>query len=182
MSLALVRLCGWRLEGQAPALDHYVVIAAPHTSNWDFIWMILMATALGMKISWFGKHTLFAWPFGPIMRALGGVAVKRDSGGGYVDRVSKLFAEHEQLALAVPVEGTRQHQDNWRSGFYRIAELAGIPIVFAYLDYGRRRGGIGPTLMPTGRLADDMAAVRQFYEPMRGKYPQLSGPVRLREE
>ena len=163
-------------------MDQYVVIAAPHTSNWDFVWMILMATALDMKISWFGKHTLFAGPFGPIMRALGGLAVERNSGGDHVNRTSQLFAQQSPLALAVPVEGTRGRREHWRSGFYHIARLAGVPIVFSYLDFAQRRGGIGPTLEPSGRVSEDMEQVRAFYAPMRGKHPDRAGPIRLKEE
>lgn len=178
----LLRLCGWNLEGDAPGLDRYVVIAAPHTSNWDFVWMILMATGLGVRISWFGKHTLFSWPFGPIMRRLGGIAIERDSGQDYVSQTAELFARAERLVLAVPAEGSRGHREYWRSGFYYIAKAAQVPVVFSYLDYGARRGGFGPSMLPGADVKQDMDVVRAFYAPMRGKYPALSGPIRLKNE
>lgn len=178
----LLGLFGWQLQGAAPTAPRFVFIAAPHTSNWDFIWMLLAASALGFKISWLGKHTLFKAPFGVLMRRLGGVAIKRDSGGDYVSQIAIQFEQAENLALAVPVEGTRGRSEHWRSGFYYIAQAAEVPIVFSYLDYGRRLVGIGPTLPPGMTLTETMDQARAFYAPMRGKYPHLSGPARLKEE
>lgn len=178
----LLRLCRWQLQGAAPTAPRFVFIAAPHTSNWDFIWMMLAATALGFRISWLGKHTLFAAPFGGVMRWLGGVPIRRDSGGDYVSQIAGQFAAAEQLALAVPVEGTRGRSDYWRSGFFHIAAAAQVPVVFSYLDYSRRQLGIGPTLPVGLDLAETMIRARTFYEPKGGKFPELSGPVRLKEE
>ena len=144
--------------------------------------MLLAASALGFRISWLGKHTLFRAPFGTLMRWLGGVAIKRDSGGDYVSLIAAQFGQMSTLALAVPVEGTRGRGDYWRSGFFYIAQEAQVPIVFSYLDYGRRYVGIGPTLDVGLALSETMAQARAFYAPMTGKYPKLSGPVRLKEE
>ena len=172
----------WRLEGRRPDLDRYVLIAAPHTSNWDFVWMMTMALALDMKIAWLGKHTLFDGPAGILLRKLGGIPVVRDSGGEYVRRLAERFAAVKQLALVVPPEGTRGKTDCWRSGFYRIAAAAGVPVVLSYLDFGQRRGGIGPSVELTGNLRADMDTIRSFYDGMTGKYPQRSGPIRLKGE
>jgi 1-acyl-sn-glycerol-3-phosphate acyltransferase len=182
LARAVLRLFRWRLEGQRPAIDRYVLIAAPHTSNWDFVWMITMAMALDMKISWLGKHNLFDGFAGVLLRKLGGIPVVRDSGGQYVKRLAERFATVEQLALAVPPEGTRAATDGWRSGFYRIAEAARVPVVLSYLDFGARRGGIGPSVQLTGNLGADMDKIRAFYSGMTGKYPHLSGPIRLQDE
>ncbi|MFK7914958.1 MAG: 1-acyl-sn-glycerol-3-phosphate acyltransferase [Pseudomonadales bacterium] len=182
LSRLLLRLFGWQLQGNAPTAPRFVFIASPHTSNWDFIWMLLAASALGFKISWLGKHTLFKAPFGGVMRWLGGVPIKRDSGGDYVTQIAAQFAAASTLALAVPVEGTRGRSEHWRSGFFYIAQAAQVPVVFSYLDYGRRLVGIGPTLAPGLTLVETMNRARAFYDPMRGKYPHLSGPARLKEE
>lgn len=178
----LLSRCGWQLEGDAPPFDRCVVIAAPHTSNWDFPWMLLMAFALGMPVRWLGKHTLFRWPFGGIMRALGGIAVERSKKGDRVQRIAETFRQSAALTLLVPPEGTRSRSEHWRSGFYQIARVAEVPIVFSYLDFGQRRGGIGPALWPSDDMASDMDQIRAFYAPMAGLFPELSGPVRLREE
>lgn len=178
----LLARCGWQLEGDAPPFQRCVVIAAPHTSNWDFPWMLLMALALGMPVRWLGKHTLFRWPFGGIMRTLGGVPVERSKTGDRVARIAATFRDVPALTLLVPVEGTRSRSEHWRSGFYQIARAAQVPIVFSYLDFGQRRGGIGPALWPSDDTASDMDQIRAFYAPMAGLYPELSGPVRLREE
>jgi 1-acyl-sn-glycerol-3-phosphate acyltransferase len=179
---AILRVAGWRLEGRRPELDRYVLIAAPHTSNWDFVWLITMAMALDMKISWLGKHTLFHGPAGFVMRRLGGIPVVRDSGGDYVRRLAELFGTARQLALAIPPEGTRGNADAWRSGFYHIAQAAKVPVVLSFLDFGRRRGGIGPSITLTGDVSADMNQVRAFYGDMTGKHPHRSGPIRLSTE
>lgn len=178
----LLTLSGWQLQGAAPLEPQFVFIAAPHTSNWDFVWMLLAASALGFRISWLGKHTLFAWPFGWIMRGLGGIPIERSGSGDYVNLIAAQFARQPTLALAVPVEGTRGHSEHWRSGFFHIAKAAKVPVVFSFLDYGKRRLGIGPTLALGLDVHSTMERARAFYQPMHGKYPALSGPIRLREE
>ena len=175
----LLRICGWRIEGSRPTIDRYVLIAAPHTSNWDFVWLIMMAMALDMRISWLGKHTLFHGPAGVVMRKLGGIPVVRDSGGDYVKRLAERFADARQLALVIPAEGTRSMVDAWRSGFYHIARAAEVPVVLSFLDFPSRRGGIGPCVALTGDMAADMDRIRGFYEGITGKHPQRSGPIRL---
>jgi len=179
---AVLRLCGWQVKGVAPDLDQCVVIAVPHTSNWDFIWMKLMAWSLDWDINWLGKHTLFEGPTGPIMRWWGGVPVDRRAKQGLVAQVVERFAAGDQLMLAIPAEGTRGRSDTWRSGFYHIARDAGVPIVLSFLDYGSRTGGVGPALMPTADVRADMELIRAFYAGMVGKFPELSGPMILKEE
>ncbi len=178
----LLKMSGWRVEGSRPDIDRYVLIAAPHTSNWDFIWLLVMAMSLDMKVSWLGKHTLFKGPAGYFMRKLGGIPVIRDSSGGYVQRAAQSFAESSELVLVVPAEGTRGRVENWRSGFYHIARAADVPIVLSFLDFARRCGGIGPRIVLTGDLSVDMDKIRDFYTGVCGKHPQRSGPIRLKEE
>ena len=182
LARGLLRLCGWRLQDGVPDSPSYVLIAAPHTSNWDFPWMLLSAWGLGLRIHWIGKHTLFKPPFNGIMRRLGGFPVRRDSGQNMVDQAVTLLRERESLILTVPPEGSRSYRPYWRSGFYHIARLAEVPIVLSYLDYGHRRCGVGPAILPSGDLRADMARIRAFYADFRGKYPDQSGPIRLREE
>jgi 1-acyl-sn-glycerol-3-phosphate acyltransferase len=178
----ILRILGWKIEGARPTHERYVLIAAPHTSNWDFPLMLAFAAAFDIKISWMAKHNLFYPPMGWVMRALGGVPIKRHRNSNMVASMVETFASQEPLVLAVPTEGTRARMEFWKSGFYHIATGAGIPIVPSYLDYGNKRGGFGPALMPTGDLNSDMAYLREFYAPMKGRFPALFGPIRLREE
>ncbi|MCZ6458798.1 MAG: 1-acyl-sn-glycerol-3-phosphate acyltransferase [Gammaproteobacteria bacterium] len=179
---ALLKMFGWRIEGSRPDIDRYVLIAAPHTSNWDFIWLMVMAMSLDMKVSWLGKHTLFKGPAGYFMRKLGGIPVVRDSRGGYVQRVAERFDDASELALVIPAEGTRGRVENWRSGFYHIARSADVPVVLSFLDFARHCGGIGPCIVLSGTPNVDMDKIRDFYSGITGKHPHRSGPIRLKEE
>ena len=178
----ILRLCRWRLIGAPPDAPHYVVIAAPHTSNWDFPWMLLMAWASGMNVRWLGKHTLFRGPMGPIMRALGGVPVRRHVKEDRVAATARTFEEVPRMALLIPPEGTRRRVDHWRSGFYHIARTARVPLVPTALDYAERYGEIGEAFVPGDDIAADMDRLRAFYANRSGRYPEEFGPVRLREE
>jgi 1-acyl-sn-glycerol-3-phosphate acyltransferase len=182
LAKSLLTLFGWRLEAPPPDLNQYVLIAAPHTSNWDFPLMILCAMAFRIKIRWLGKKSLFDPPFGWLMTAMGGLPVRRSGGHSQVDSMREIFAENSNLILAVPPEGTRDHTTHWRSGFYHIAHGANVPIVGSYLDYGQKRAGFGDPLYPTGNIPADMDVLRSLYAPMRGKYPEKSGAIKLREE
>lgn len=145
--------------------------------------MIAFAMAFELHISWMGKHTLFEGPFGGFMRWLGGIPVFRGERSGLVEDMAKLFGEREQLVLAIAPEGTRGRAENWKSGFYRIAREARVPIVPAYLDYGTRTAGFGPPILPsTSSLRTDMDQLRAIYAGKRGLYADDFGPVRLLEE
>ncbi len=177
-----LRATGWQPEGEHPEARRYVLIAAPHTTNWDFPYLLAFAEHFGMQISWLGKASLFRGPFGPVMRALGGIPIERSRSANRVAEMARVFGDHEDLGLVVPAEATRARTEYWKSGFYYIALTAGVPIVMSYLDYARKVGGIGPAFVPTGDVVRDMDAVRQFYADKQGKYPAAFGPVRLREE
>ena len=172
----------WQPEGERPTARKFVLIAAPHTSNWDLLYLLALSAVFDVQVRWLGKHTLFRGPAGPLMRALGGIPVTRHRRENAVQAMARVFDEHESLALTVPPEGTRSWVPHWKSGFYHIARAAGVPIVMGYLDYARRRGGFGPELWPTGDVTRDMDAIRTFYADKIGKYPERAGPVRLREE
>jgi 1-acyl-sn-glycerol-3-phosphate acyltransferase len=179
---AFLRLSGWSLEGKPPVARAYVLIAAPHTTNWDLLYFLACAWAFGISPSWTGKHTLFHGPLGPVMRWLGGIPIDRRRPGGLVAELALVFAREPDLVLTVPPEATRSRAEFWKSGFYQIALAAQVPIVMGYLDYERRRGGLGPVLFPGLDLRSDMDAIRAFYADKRGKHPELFGEIRLREE
>ncbi|MCP5044136.1 MAG: acyltransferase [bacterium] len=177
-----LRLFGWDTEGGRPVESRYVLIAAPHTSNWDLPFMMAMAWAYEMKISWMGKHVLFSQPHGWFFRWLGGIPIHRETRNNRVDQMAQEFANRDEFFLIVPAEGTRSYTANWKSGFYHIARNANVPIVMGYLDFSRKRGGFGPALFPSGDLTQDMNQIRAFYQDKLGKHPDLFGPVRLKEE
>ena len=182
LARAFLAMTGWKPDGIRPEPRQFILIAAPHTTNWDFPYLLAFAEYFELEISWMGKHTLFKWPFGTIMRALGGIPVQRHKRGKLVESLAALFDAYPDLGLVVPAEGTRARVDDWKSGFYHIARAAQVPIVMSYLDYSQKRGGFGPAFHPSGDVRKDMDAVRAFYEGKQGKYPELFGPIRLREE
>ncbi len=173
---------GWTVGGGIPKARKYVLIAAPHTSNWDFPFTIATAFALGVDIRWMGKQQLFDGPGGALFRALGGIPVDRSKNTNMVDRMVALFEENDDLVLTVPAEGTRGKGSYWKSGFYHIARRAGVPIGLGYLDFGRKRSGIGPLVHPTGDIRADMDVIRAFYGTVLGKKPELFTVPHLREE
>jgi len=182
IATVLLRLGGWRIEGKPPDCRKYVLIAAPHTTNWDFVWVLTFAAYYGMRIQWIGKHTLFRFPYGWVMRRLGGVSVRRHQRQSLVKQMADALKAADSMCLVVPVEGTRGHVTHWKSGFYHIARTAGVPIAMGFLDYSRKRGGIGPLLEPTGDVRRDMDRLRAFYADKLGKFPAKTSPIRLVEE
>lgn len=182
LARVFLRLSGWKPDGVRPDAPQFVLIAAPHTSNWDFPYLLVFAAYYELKISWIGKGTLFRWPFAGLMRALGGVPVRRDKRENLVAAMARLFDKHANLGLVVPAEGSRGLVDYWKSGFYHIATTANVPIVLSYLDYSKKTGGFGPSFVPSGNVGKDMDFIRAFYKGRLGKYPALFGQVRLREE
>ncbi len=167
----VLSILGWRIVGPVPDLAKMVVILAPHTSNWDGIIGLAAVLALGIRISWMGKDSLFRWPFGGFLRWLGGVAIDRKAQHGVVAQMVDEFQRREQFALAVAPEGTRKKVAQWKTGFYHIARGAGAPILLAYWDYGAKSFGIGPILTPSGDLEADMATIRAFYAAKTPKHP-----------
>ena len=170
-SVAFLKLTGWRVEGALPAhAAKSVLIAAPHTSNWDLPYTLMVAFALRLNPYWMGKHSLFKAPFGPVMRWLGGIAVNREQSSNLVAASAQAIAEADgPLQLIVPPEGTRAKTRYWKTGFYYIARGAQVPIVMAYMDYAQKRSGLGPLFEPTGDMDADMAAIKAFYAPFKGK-------------
>jgi 1-acyl-sn-glycerol-3-phosphate acyltransferase len=176
-----LRAFGWRVAGTL-ACRRAVVIAAPHTSNWDLPFMLAVSYALGAKPSWLGKRELFGGPLGWLLRRLGGIAVDRSAPQGLVGEAVDRFGERDDLFLVIPPSGTRARAPYWKSGFYHVARGAGVPILCAYLDYRRRVGGIGLALTPSTSVGADMDRIRAFYADKQARYPAQVTPVRLREE
>lgn len=175
----ILRLVGWRAEGELPA-RRCVLIGFPHTSNWDFPIAMLIMWALAIPGRWVGKHTLFRRPFGGLMRWLGGIPLDRERTENFVPQVVEWLEREEELVVVIAPEGTRGRTEFWRSGFYWIAHEARVPIALGYLDYGRKVGGIGPSLLPGGDVEADMEKIRAFYADKVGKRPALAGEIRLR--
>jgi 1-acyl-sn-glycerol-3-phosphate acyltransferase len=178
----ILGLIGWKSDGVRPPHDHYVLIAAPHTSNWDLPLLLLFAAVFDIKITWMAKHQLFYPPMGWIMRALGGMPIVRHKNANVVSSVIETIANMPELIVVVPTEGTRSRMEFWKSGFYHIAHGAGVPIVPSFLDYSRKVGGFGQPLITTGNISEDMNYFREFYAPVQGKFPAQFGPIKLREE
>jgi len=174
LSRAILGIAGWRVEGTlGPRARRCVVIAAPHTSNWDMPYTLMGAFALGMNIRFLAKASLFRPPFGALMRWLGGVSVQRDRAGNIVAAsVAALNAAPGPLQLVLSPEGTRDRVTQWRTGFHHIARGAGLPVQIAYLDYARRRCGLGPLIDPGDDIDADLALIKAFYAPLRGRNPE----------
>jgi len=165
------------IEGSLPP-DGFksVLIAAPHTSNWDLPYTLMVAFALRLHIYWMGKQQIFKPPFRGLMMWLGGIPVHRESANNLVAAsAAAIKAANGPLQLVVPPEGTRSKVRYWKSGFYYIALEAGVPIVLAYMDYERKLSGLGPVFQPTGNLEADMKAIQDFYKSFKGKNPEQSG-------
>lgn len=170
-SRTVLRLQGWQLQGGLPAgFGKCVLIAAPHTSNWDLPYTLMAALCLRLHIRWMGKASIFRWPFGAVMRWLGGIPVRRETSNNLVAAsAAALRAAEGPLQLVVPPEGTRGKTRHWKTGFYYIALQAEVPIVMAYMDYERRIAGLGPVFQPTGDVEADMAEIKRFYAPFKGR-------------
>lgn len=173
-SIFFLWAAGWKTEGRLPDAPKFVLIAAPHTSNWDLPYMLFTALKLKAKIHWMGKDAIFAWPFGPLFKWLGGIPVDRSRSNAVVAQSIEQFKQHERRILTIPPAGTRKRVLNWKTGFYHIANGAGVPIALGFLDYKRKVGGIGRMVLPTGDIERDMQGIRDFYDDISGKYPLKS--------
>lgn len=170
-SVLVLRLSGWKTEGHLPPEAHKCVfIAAPHTSNWDFPLTLMVAFALKLDIYWMGKASLFRFPIGGLMRWLGGIPVNREQSNNLVATSAQALMDADRpVQLVIPPEGTRSKTRHWKTGFYYIALAANVPVLMAYMDYSRKISGIGPMLVPTGDIENDMQVVKNFYAPFKGK-------------
>jgi 1-acyl-sn-glycerol-3-phosphate acyltransferase len=158
-----LRLTGWRFDGALPDLPKFLIIVAPHTSNWDFLVGVMAMYALGIRGTFLGKHTLFRWPLGPFMRFLGGVPVDRTSPADVVEQSVAFIARSERVIFVLSPEGTRRRLEKWKTGFWRLAHGASIPIVPVAFDFARRRFVLNPPFVTTGDLDADLTALRSHF-------------------
>ncbi|MCP4541637.1 MAG: glycerol acyltransferase [Chloroflexi bacterium] len=175
-----LRVLGWRLEGSLPDVPKFVFIAAPHTSNWDFLIFITVTFAFRTRCVWMGKDSIFRPPFGIIFSSLGGIPVDRNSSQSVVEQAIQVFGSREKVVMGISPEGTRRKTDCWRKGFYYIALGANVPLVFAFADYERKVTGFGPAFMPTGDIQADMKVFRDFYKDIKGKFPENYSDIRIK--
>lgn len=176
---SILQLMGWRTHVIPPPTSRYVLIGAPHTSNWDFIVVLLLMAAEGIPIRLMGKDSLFRGPLGVFMRSLGAIPVNRREKTNLVDQIAAKFDEYDDLIIGISPEGTRKKTNHWRTGFYYIALKADVPIVMAYLDYENKVCGLGPNIKPTGDIQADFMTIRDFYSGIVGKYPQKQSEIQL---
>lgn len=181
---APLRLAGWRFEGGKPPEKKYVCLAWPHTSNWDGLLLIALTQSIGLSMSWMIKNDWVKGPMGIALKRMGAVAIDRKGSNNVVQDMVDAFEREDELVLVIPPEGTRRRSDFWKSGFYHIARGANVPVVPGYLDYGKKRAGLGPAIHLTGDVKADMDEIRAFYATIaaRGLVPDHVGPIRLRDE
>jgi len=172
-----LRLTGWEKVGSLPDSPKCVVVAAPHTSSWDFPLMLACVFSYRAKASWMGKKSMFVWPLSYVWKWLGGIPIDRAKAANAVHEAARVISESDRVLMFLSAEGTRRRTSKWKTGFYYIALRARVPIVLSFADYGRKRVGFGPSYMPSGNIKEDMKLLAQFYEGMVGKYPdQFSAP------
>ena len=174
-------LFGWKIDGGTPSVSKAVGIAYPHTSNWDLPFTLAICWALGLRINWLGKTSLFKPPFGGIMKLVGGIPVVRSRSTNAVRAIAESLADLDEVLVIIPPEGTRSKSGRWKSGFYWIAVEAKIPLVLGYLDYPRKTGGFGKVFWPSGDIAADMEKIRAFYKGKEGKHPELQSTITLED-
>jgi 1-acyl-sn-glycerol-3-phosphate acyltransferase len=173
LSILLLGLFGWRAVGKVPKdIRKYVIIAAPHTSYWDFPMFLLVVFALRLNLNVFIKHTLFIGPIGWFLSYCGGVPIDRRAAGARVRQTVQEFENNDDMVLLITPEGTRSAQTNWKTGFYHIASEANVPVAVAFVDTAARRSGIDHFITPSGDIDKQMAEIKAFYDTKRGVKPQ----------
>ncbi|WP_114783408.1 1-acyl-sn-glycerol-3-phosphate acyltransferase [Botryobacter ruber] len=174
LSKVIFKVAGWKLVGNlTPELRRCVMIAAPHTSNWDFIYARAAFYLMDAPIRFTIKKEFMGFPFGGLLKSMGALPVDRSKNTRMVDAMIRIFKETPgDMCVMVTPEGTRKYQPRWRMGFYHVALGAGVPIVLGYLDYERKEAGIGPAIYPSGNVEEDMEKILAFYRTKKGKYPE----------
>ncbi|NQT55822.1 MAG: lysophospholipid acyltransferase family protein [Desulfobacteraceae bacterium] len=173
-SIVALRIAGWRTYGRLPATPKFVLVGAPHTSNWDLPYALFIFFVLRGKIYWLGKESLFRRPHRGFFKWLGGIPIDRSKSKNVVAQSIQQFNQNKTMILTIAPEGTRARVKKWKTGFYHIAHGANVPIALGFLDYRRKLGGIGPSIYPTGNIDADMQTIRAFYDGITGKFPEKS--------
>lgn len=179
LSRALLRLAGWRTVFVPPPAPRTVIVVYPHTSNWDFVVGLLARAALGLPCHFVAKASLFRGPFGAWLRRVGGIPVDRAAPTGFVDQVVRHFARADTFHLVFTPEGTRARTEHWKSGFYRVARAAKVPVGLAFIDYGRREVGVGDWIGLSGDQKRDLERMHAFYAGKVGRHPAQQAPIRF---
>ena len=172
LSILILKLMGWKAVGCPIQNARFVLIGAPHTSNWDFPLMIMVVLKLRLKVFWMGKNTLFPFPVGWFMKWLGGIPVDRSRAHNLVDQTVAQYKSEPEMIVLVPPEGTRSKVKEWKTGFYRIAVAAEVPVLMGYVDASKKEAGLADFYYPTGELEVDMPAIRAFYATKVGINPE----------
>ncbi len=180
LAKGILKLIGWKAVGEVPDTPKYVMLGYPHTSNWDVPIGLLIFIALGVRVHWVGKHTLFKKPFGWFIKKIGGIPLNRSTTKNFVQQVIDIFNDADELVLTVATEGTRQKTDAWRTGFYYIAAGANLPIATGFLDYSKKTGGFGPLVKPSGDFEADFKIFKNFYSGIQGKHPKEMAEIRIK--
>lgn len=166
-------LKGWKVIGGVPKdLKKLVMIAAPHTSNWDLVYARAAFYIMGIPVRYTIKKELFFFPLGIILKAVGGIPINRKTKGKMVDKMAALFEERDELTILITPEGTRSYSSEWKKGFYYIALAANVPISLGYLDYKKKHAGVGPLIYPTGDYEKDLEKIQDFYRTVTAKFPE----------
>ena len=181
LAWGILKSSGWKAAGEPPDVPKYVIIAAPHTSNWDFVYTMSLAFTLEIKPLIMMKAEWFKGPMAPFFRWLGAIPIDRSRSKNVVDQSIQAFNDCEEMVMIVPPSGTRKKMMYWKTGFYYIALGANVPIVLGYLDYRRKVGSIGPTFYPTGNLEADMKVIKEFYAGIEGKHPEMTSRIAQKE-
>jgi len=174
-----LKLFGWKVEGDLPPDPKYVLIVAPHTSNWDFPHLLAASFLYRVHAHWLGKQTIFCWPFGWMLRRLGGIPIDRESRHDIVEQAVQAFSGRDKFILGVAPEGTRSRTDYWKTGFYHIARGAQVPILLVSIDYGRKTCSVGRLITPSGDLEADMETIRDFYSTVQARHPEKRGKIEV---
>ena len=173
----ILRIGGWTAVGGIPDSPKAVIVAAPHTSNWDGFWALTFKVAVGLKISFFAKKSLFWFPLGNLLRWFGAIELDRSRAINAVQQAIDEFNSHESFYLGLAPEGTRSLKPGWKSGFYRIALGADVPVYLGFLDFRNKRVGIGPKIDLSGNQEADLAVIREFYSGIEGRWPAQASPI-----
>jgi 1-acyl-sn-glycerol-3-phosphate acyltransferase len=173
ISTWLLKMMGWEIRGAIPpGSKKAVIIAAPHTSMWDFVIGRLAYGEIGVKVKFLIKKEIFFFPLGPLLKWLGGIPVDRSKNTNLVHQVVEWYEKSDSLFVVITPEGTRKPTTRWKRGFYYIAERANLPIALAYMDYAKKEGGIGPVIQPSGDINADMEKIKRFYMGITAKHPE----------
>lgn len=177
----VVTRLGWRFEGEVPDHRKMVILAAPHTSNWDFFMFMGALHAFRLNLSFLAKGSLFKWGFGRFLDAIGGIPVGRGRPEGIVGQAVEAFNAREEMVLLIAPEGTRRRAESWRSGFLHIARGAGVPVLMASVDFPSKTVELGPVVTDLEDSGNLIAVAKEFYGSKTGYRPEWAGPVRLQD-